>query len=1649
MKYFTFSDIPYNNSDSALRCAETATVGSITTSLPFDSNTVSEESGTAASVRASADEVSTMLKAQDNEKIDEVNTATDHEHPGDTSDIPTAWIGTISMEGPQETLPSIAEEDEEEDAKVGAQIDLLSTEKIPTSPMPNPLGTEIELYQQSPMKLYITVNDRVQLEAQVDSGADISILNKSDLDNIPKSLYYHFEDSLELFDVQGYRLDQETTPICLNFSIGGIPFTNIFYVTKRPTLLGLDFMKKHNASIITQDGQHRLFVNGHNPQRSMITVKPTIKAIRREAYFGTKKLPPGRTLMPGKSDLPTGYYEFPTEGMPYEFREPVYIDERGQFEAMITNLTAHDLEVDEDVLVAAPMQLNASPYSPYAHSTYEQGLIAEDKVEPSSLPFYADVKTEDWRTVVKSWTHIPPDCMALLWEYFESTDGEVCSKNEYDYGCAKDEYGIFHDIKLKPGSSPVKMKPKDLNPVRNSQVLNNFKLLEKIDHVKCEPSEWGQTVLVVEKRGSEGNVTIRIVYNGVAVNAQTVPEHFENQKISSIFEDMSQGDCDYVSLMDIRNSFGAIKCTPETAKINSCILATAQYSLKRMPFGNRNSPSVFIRYISKAFETVNRRYDCNGTSKPYFNFYTDDIICYSKDPIVHTKQVITILEAIRRAGLKIRLSKTTLLSSTGVEFLGKKVTRTGVQALDRHIQAVRDFPIVRNQKDVMRFCGLALWNANLIWKFAEKMKPLFNLLKKNVRFEVTDEVVGAMREVKDAMARAFQLYRFRFELPLYCCVDASSSTWAYYFYQIKSYRKEDMSEARQEFLFERQFTDDLGDSQDHPILPKRSKNDPERYSLGPISKFLLKRRSKILSGDNSSTKVVPDDSADDDGIDFEHTKLSDFIDGVHDENGLEAFLQEDDMIHLVLPVAMGGGTFSSAQGSWVILEKEAFAAISSMAALEHLLPMFPAVYLLSDSQCLIWLLRTIKLSSAKLTKLQRWTIRFYEMMGNIVITGIRSNVNLCADAVTRAPFEAYKVVETRGELKAKKIMSAFPLGSVIKFEDIERLVDDYINDRIDPQPSRMSDEDLAKHVNSSRAIKKRVSVLTSNVKFLVGDEHLQEMNERLPSSDILGIQAKAINSEFTRELDELLSLENFIKYQKEDPVIQDLRKGIGSPEFDKHYFVRSDLVYRYDNKKSGDNRDGLLYIPKFLVGPLIAKTHIGLGHVGHLPVYKVLSLEYYRPKLRRLCNLFTISCHLCAITVVSREGRQRLYQERFATTVKNRVISIDMLEKLPPNAKQETRVLVAIEHGTNYKILTAMGEATGARVAKIIEEKIFAFLGAPIILFSDRGTNLCLSKEVIDLCHRYNVHPFVSVSQRPQAHGTIEVAVKAVSNLIRHLSAVKKMHFSKLLPYIQLTLNNQPLPSLNYLTSQYCLMGTSADNSALMTEADLLNFKDQKEIWKLHDDYVQEQIAIYQKGYEKKRNAFSNRYKSFPALSWVYHLDFRPKEHQKVHPRYHSTPMQVVREYPSALILKTFDQRIVKVSKDNVKRCHERSLDLFHDLPLATKFQVGDAFTYEEFNQYIDENVVPKFYKDFEAKSLPPLVKRKTRSETQREEELRKILDGELSKKFNEKAESAENKDKDGIDIINLLDDDDDDVVTQLPEVSQPQNVEKTVKFNI
>lgn len=142
------------------------------------------------------------------------------------------------------------------------------------------------------------------------------------------------------------------------------------------------------------------------------------------------------------------------------------------------------------------------------------------------------------------------------------------------------------------------------------------------------------------------------------------------------------------------------------------------FEFTRLPFESTNAPATFQRLMQR----------CLG-DRFYSSvlIYLDDIIVYSPDFDSHLQHLDEVFTRLRAYGLKLKPAKCHLLEDE-VQYLGHRVSATGVSIDPSKISIVQEWPDLGTVKDVRAFLGLQASFDDLAG-YTMIVAPLFRYLR--------------------------------------------------------------------------------------------------------------------------------------------------------------------------------------------------------------------------------------------------------------------------------------------------------------------------------------------------------------------------------------------------------------------------------------------------------------------------------------------------------------------------------------------------------------------------------------------------------------------------------------------------------------------------------------------------------------------------------------------------------------------------------------------------------------------------------------------------------------------------------------------------------------------------------------------------------
>ena len=182
-----------------------------------------------------------------------------------------------------------------------------------------------------------------------------------------------------------------------------------------------------------------------------------------------------------------------------------------------------------------------------------------------------------------------------------------------------------------------------------------------------------------------------------------------------------------------------------------------------MPFKLNNVPATFQRLMNDVLKDYLRK---------FVAVYLDDIIIFSKDKKNHKRHVKKVLNKIREANLKIKITKCQWFLNE-IKFVGHKVNQHGIQPDEDNVKKIRECRSPTDIRGVRRFLGMAQYYCTFIKGFADITRPLYDFTRKDNEFEWTEAQQRAFNIIKEKLTEEPILAHPNWDKPFKLYIDAS------------------------------------------------------------------------------------------------------------------------------------------------------------------------------------------------------------------------------------------------------------------------------------------------------------------------------------------------------------------------------------------------------------------------------------------------------------------------------------------------------------------------------------------------------------------------------------------------------------------------------------------------------------------------------------------------------------------------------------------------------------------------------------------------------------------------------------------------------------------------------------------------------------
>ena len=317
--------------------------------------------------------------------------------------------------------------------------------------------------------------------------------------------------------------------------------------------------------------------------------------------------------------------------------------------------------------------------------------------------------------------------------------------NKYHFMFSRDRFDIgsinIEQCKVElTNNVPINLRPYKASLIDQKRINDQVKLLLEKNLIRKSVSPYSFPVTLADKK-DEGAKT-RLCIDLRKLNQITIADNFPFPRLDDIIDKLH--DSEYFTTLDISSGFWHIKVHEKDIHKFAFVTQSEHYEWLVMPFGFRNSPAIFQRIIF----TILKKHNLTEFTLNYI----DDILIHSKSFDEHILHIEKVMQAFRIENVKLKLSKC-YFSKKEVNYLGHKLSKNKHTPLNDNVIAIKSFPVPKTVKNVREFLGKINYYHKYISNAAKLLSPLYNLLKKNSKFEWNESCQNAFNQVKDYLCK--------------------------------------------------------------------------------------------------------------------------------------------------------------------------------------------------------------------------------------------------------------------------------------------------------------------------------------------------------------------------------------------------------------------------------------------------------------------------------------------------------------------------------------------------------------------------------------------------------------------------------------------------------------------------------------------------------------------------------------------------------------------------------------------------------------------------------------------------------------------------------------------------------------------------------
>jgi len=243
------------------------------------------------------------------------------------------------------------------------------------------------------------------------------------------------------------------------------------------------------------------------------------------------------------------------------------------------------------------------------------------------------------------------------------------------------------------------------------------------------------------------------------------------------------------------------------------------------------------------------------------------------------------------------------------------------------------------------------------------------------------------------------------------------------------------------------------------------------------------------------------------------------------------------------------------------------------------------------------------------------------------------------------------------------------------------------------------------------------------------------------------------------EIDEMVSAEEMIKRQAEDPKVDSLRKEVeGNGGTKKGLVMEGGLLYCLKKFNKPYEKEGTkrVVIPESMIKSVLECCHDSMcgAHLGVRKTTSKVAGRFYWPSMKEDVVQWIRSCKVCAAKKAPFRQKAPLHSITHPRRPFD-LIGIDFVGPLKETNEGNKYLIVITDYVTKWVEAFPTKDAKATTVARILVDQIISRHGAPREILSDQGQAF-LAKLVYQVCEYFRIKKINTSAYHPQTNGLTE-----------------------------------------------------------------------------------------------------------------------------------------------------------------------------------------------------------------------------------------------------------------------------------------------------